>query len=89
MDNLKQIGLALLNYEDERKALPPISSNFDPIPDVPGFATGANQGRTGGGAAFRRRLQLDCIHPTGNRRNGFIPQDRHKFFEVYVRGIQR
>jgi type II secretory pathway pseudopilin PulG len=38
-NNLKQIGLALLNYEDKRKCLPPISSNIDTVPDVPGDAT--------------------------------------------------
>jgi prepilin-type processing-associated H-X9-DG protein len=38
-NNLKMIGLALQNYEDKRKCLPPISSNIDPIPDIPGDAT--------------------------------------------------
>ena len=28
-NNMKQIGLALLNYEDKRHALPPIDSNYD------------------------------------------------------------
>jgi type II secretory pathway pseudopilin PulG len=38
-NNLKQIGLALLNYEDGRRCLPPISSNIDSVPDIPGDAT--------------------------------------------------
>ncbi len=37
-NNLKQIALALLNYEDKRHCLPPISSNIDTTPDVPGDA---------------------------------------------------
>ena len=40
-NNMKQIGLALLNYEDKRKALPPISSNYDLTPDNIGTATPA------------------------------------------------
>jgi type II secretory pathway pseudopilin PulG len=36
---MKQLGLGLLNYEDKRKFLPPISTNSDLIPDVPGDAT--------------------------------------------------
>ena len=36
---MKQIGLALVDYEDKRHALPPISTNTDPTPDVPGDAT--------------------------------------------------
>jgi type II secretory pathway pseudopilin PulG len=38
-NNLKQLSLALLNYEDKRRCLPPISSNLDTVPDVPGDAT--------------------------------------------------
>ena len=34
MSNLKQIGLALLNYEDKMRSLPPISTNVDPVPDI-------------------------------------------------------
>ena len=51
MNNLKQIGLALLNYEDKRHALPPISSNLDPVPDVPGAATGMLPAATPPGTA--------------------------------------
>lgn len=36
-NNLKQICLALHNYEDKRKCVPPISSNLDPIADIPGY----------------------------------------------------
>src|SRR5215471_13899664 len=36
IDKLKQIGMALDNYEDKRKAFPPISTNFDPTSDIPG-----------------------------------------------------
>jgi hypothetical protein len=70
MNNLKQIGLSLLNYEDKRKALPPISSNFDPIADVPGFATGTTQGGAPGAGQraiaglylfFPRWKRLCCI----------------------------
>src|SRR3954463_12190240 len=39
VSNLKQIGLCLLNYEDKRKALPPISTSVDIVPDIPGDAT--------------------------------------------------
>src|SRR5262249_14880523 len=38
-NNMKQIGLALLNYEDKRHCLPPISSNYDTKADIPGDAT--------------------------------------------------
>jgi len=38
-DNLHQIGIALMNYEDKRHAFPPISTNSDPVPDVPGDAS--------------------------------------------------
>src|SRR5262245_47243164 len=38
-ENLHQIGIALLNYEDKRHAFPPISTNSDPMPDIPGDAT--------------------------------------------------
>ena len=38
-ERMKDIALALLNFENKRKALPPISTNFDPTPDVPGDAT--------------------------------------------------
>jgi len=38
-NNLKQLALALLNYEDKRKCFPPISTNIDTVPDVPGDAT--------------------------------------------------
>ena len=41
-NNMKQIGLALLNYEDKRHALPPISSNFDPIADTLGYRAGVD-----------------------------------------------
>ena len=46
-NNMKQIGLALLNYEDKRKALPPISSNFDATADMPGNAIGLTTGAPG------------------------------------------
>ena len=36
---MKQLGLGLLNYEDQRKFLPPISTNTDLIPDIPGDTT--------------------------------------------------
>ncbi|MCC7084428.1 MAG: DUF1559 domain-containing protein [Pirellulales bacterium] len=40
-NNLKQIGLALQNYEDKRKCQPPISGNIDPnLMDQPGQSTG-------------------------------------------------
>jgi type II secretory pathway pseudopilin PulG len=35
-NNLKQITLALLNYEDKHKFLPPISTNTDSVADIPG-----------------------------------------------------
>ena len=35
-NNMKQIGLALLNYETKHKALPPITSNYDTMPDLIG-----------------------------------------------------
>ncbi len=38
-NNLKQIALALQNYEDKRKCQPPISSNIDTTPDAVGDAT--------------------------------------------------
>ncbi len=39
-NNLKLIGLALQNYADKRKLyLPPISTNQDPVPDIPGDST--------------------------------------------------
>jgi type II secretory pathway pseudopilin PulG len=41
-NNLKQIGIALLNYEVRRHALPPISSNIDSTPDIPGDSTTVN-----------------------------------------------
>jgi type II secretory pathway pseudopilin PulG len=37
--NLHQIGVALMNYEDKHHAFPPISTNSDPVPDIPGDAT--------------------------------------------------
>jgi type II secretory pathway pseudopilin PulG len=37
--HLKQIALALLNFDDKRKCLPPISSNGDLTPDIPGDAS--------------------------------------------------
>ena len=46
-NNMKQIGLALLNYEDKRKALPPITSNYDNTPDQVGSATGVTTGAPG------------------------------------------
>src|SRR5262245_12527786 len=38
-ENLHQIGIALMNYEDKRHAFPPISTNSDAMPDIPGDAT--------------------------------------------------
>src|SRR5262245_43286401 len=38
-ENLHQIGIALMNYEDKRHAFPPISTNSDAVPDIPGDAT--------------------------------------------------
>jgi prepilin-type N-terminal cleavage/methylation domain-containing protein len=35
-NNMKQIGLACMDYEDKRHAFPPISSNTDTTPDDPG-----------------------------------------------------
>jgi len=35
-NNLKQIALALLNYDDKHKFLPPISTNTDSVADIPG-----------------------------------------------------
>jgi prepilin-type N-terminal cleavage/methylation domain-containing protein len=49
-NNMKQIGLALLNYEDKRKALPPICSNYDATPDQIGLA-GSSAGTAPGSAA--------------------------------------
>lgn len=40
-NNMKQIGLALQNFEDKRKGQPPISSNLDTTPDAPGVASAA------------------------------------------------
>ena len=51
MNNLKQIGLALLNYEDKRHVMLLISSNLDPVPDVPGAATGMLPAATPPGTA--------------------------------------
>jgi type II secretory pathway pseudopilin PulG len=39
-NQMKQIGLAMMNYEDKRHALPPICSNIDPTADVPGTTAG-------------------------------------------------
>jgi prepilin-type N-terminal cleavage/methylation domain-containing protein len=39
INNMKQIGLALLNYEDKLHYLPPISTNTDMAADIPGDAT--------------------------------------------------
>jgi hypothetical protein len=38
-NNCRQIGIALLNYSDKFLHFPPISSNMDPVPDVPGDPT--------------------------------------------------
>jgi type II secretory pathway pseudopilin PulG len=38
-ENLHQIGISLMNYEDKRHAFPPISTNSDAVPDIPGDAT--------------------------------------------------
>ena len=38
-NNMKQIGLAIMDYEDKRKAFPPISSNTDATADQPGSTT--------------------------------------------------
>ena len=65
-NNMKQIGLALLNYEDKRHALPPISSNFDLTPDTPGSAAGATTRCTRQQHDWRGWLQLDCVHSAGN-----------------------
>jgi prepilin-type processing-associated H-X9-DG protein len=35
-NNLKQIGVAFQNYESKRGCLPPISTNIDVVPDIPG-----------------------------------------------------
>jgi len=37
--NLHLIGIALLNYADMRKVFPPVSTNSDPLPDIPGDPT--------------------------------------------------
>ncbi|HEY2883268.1 MAG TPA: DUF1559 domain-containing protein [Pirellulales bacterium] len=42
-NQMKQIGLALLNFEDKRHSLPPITSNYDTTPDQPGSAVGVAQ----------------------------------------------
>jgi prepilin-type N-terminal cleavage/methylation domain-containing protein len=49
-NNMKQIGLALLNYEDKRHALPPIDSNYDTTPDTVGTFV-ASTGTAPGSAA--------------------------------------
>jgi len=53
-NNMKQVGLALLNYEDKRKCFPPITSTNQPggtpvdnIADIPG--TGGGQATAGPG----------------------------------------
>jgi type II secretory pathway pseudopilin PulG len=38
-DHLHQIGIALMNYEDKQHAFPPISTNIDAVPDIPGDPT--------------------------------------------------
>jgi prepilin-type N-terminal cleavage/methylation domain-containing protein len=35
-NQLHQIGIALMNYEDKRKSFPPITSNYDTTPDTAG-----------------------------------------------------
>jgi type II secretory pathway pseudopilin PulG len=50
-NNLKQIGLALLNYADKRRFFPPIASNLDLVPDVPGDATAATPNSEAGTSA--------------------------------------
>ena len=50
-NQMHQIGIALMNYEDKRKAFPPISSNWDTIPDVAGDPTAAPQTATAPGSA--------------------------------------
>ena len=51
-NNMKQIGLALMNYEDKRKALPPITSNFDGTADMIG-QTGNVAGNSAGPPPMR------------------------------------
>ena len=46
-NNMKQIGLALLNYETKRKALPPITSNYDTMPDLIGSQAGTTSSAPG------------------------------------------
>src|SRR5262252_5574226 len=41
---MHQIGIALMNYENKRKAFPPISSNYDLTPDAPGTPDNVKQG---------------------------------------------
>jgi prepilin-type N-terminal cleavage/methylation domain-containing protein len=55
-NNEKQIGLALLNYENKRKCLPPIQTCGQPgdtqLGDIPGTPTGAGNTSTGGPGSF-------------------------------------
>ena len=66
IDKIKQIGLALLNYEDKRKFLPPISTNSDPIPDIPGDATATTDmvHVAPGQRRVRAWIQLDGVNPS-------------------------
>src|SRR5262249_10326994 len=50
-NQMHQIGIALMNYENKRKAFPPISSNWDQVADVAGDATAPPADAAGGSAA--------------------------------------
>ena len=51
VNNLKQLALGLLNYEDKRHCLPPISTNVDSVPDIPGDASALPLNSSDPGAA--------------------------------------
>src|SRR5215831_16030927 len=64
-NQMKQIGLALMNYEDKRHALPPITSNTDTTPDVPGQSPGigtpSNTTTSGPGTALNNNAGYSWI----------------------------
>ena len=89
VERIKDIALAMLNFENKRKALPPISTNFDPTPDIPGDASVA-PARTSAGFCFNFSggLQLDGSHPSGNQRSGIVSVHCSELRQVHPSGFR-